>query len=223
MSIAVIDYGLGNLRSVAKALEASGAKIALTNDPAKISKAKAIVFPGVGAFKKGMDNLNELKILPVLLKSIEAGVPFLGLCLGLQLLFSESEEYGNHKGFGIIKGKVKRFEPKLNPALSQELTVLRKGGVKVPHMGWNQVKQSAAHSPQSTDLFKGIPDNSYFYFVHSYYVEPEDKNIIIGTTDYGIKFASAINKDNIWGLQFHPEKSSAIGLKVLENFVKYVK
>jgi len=206
MSIAVIDYGLGNLRSVAKALEVSGAKIVVTNNPAKISKAKAIVFPGVGAFKKGMDNLNELKILPVLLKSIEAGVPFLGLCLGLQLLFSESEEYGTHKGFGIIKGKVKKFDNRL----------------KVPHMGWNQVGK-IENTKQKADLFKGIPDSSFFYFVHSYYVEPEDKNIIVGTTDYGIKFASAINKDNIWGLQFHPEKSSTIGLKVLENFVKYAK
>ncbi len=211
MSIAVIDYGLGNLRSVAKALETAGAEVDVTNNPKNIANAKAIVFPGVGAFHKGMQNLEKSDILPALIKSIKEGVPFLGLCLGLQLLFTESEEHGIHQGFDLIKGSVKRFKPKL----------------KVPHMGWNEVKLKMKNEKLKIDeklkIFEGIPDNSYFYFVHSYYVEPEDKDIIIATTDYGIEFASAINKDNVWGLQFHPEKSGEIGLKILENFVKYVK
>ena len=214
--IVVIDYGLGNLRSVAKALELAGAEVIVTNEPKKINDATAIVFPGVGAFSKGMENLEKLDILPVLLKSIKNGTPFLGLCLGLQLLFTQSEEHGAHKGLDIIKGEVKRFT----------------GKIKVPHMGWNQVKQrtentcptaSVRRGEQRTDLLKGVPDNSYFYFVHSYYVVPEDKSIISTTTDYGIEFVSSIQKDNIFGLQFHPEKSSELGLKLLSNFVSMLK
>lgn len=199
--IAVIDYGLGNLRSVAKALEVVGAKTKVTNNPDVITQAKAIVFPGVGAFHRGMENLNRLGILPAIFDAIKNNKPFLGICLGLQLLFTESEEHGIHKGFDIIKGRVKRFT----------------GNMKIPHMGWNQVKL------QRSGLFKDIPDNSYFYFVHSYYVEPEDKDVVIGTTEYGIDFTSAINKGNIWGVQFHPEKSTELGLKILENFVKNVR
>lgn len=201
--IAVIDYGLGNLRSVSKALEKAGAKTKVTNSPKVISKAEAIVFPGVGAFSKGMENLRKLKILKTITDSIKSGKPFLGLCLGLQLLFTESEEYGNHKGFSIIKGKVKRFM----------------GKVKIPHMGWNQVKFTGQHA----DLFKGVNKGNYFYFVHSYYVEPEDKSIITTRTDYGIEFASSIQKNNIYGLQFHPEKSGELGQRVLENFIRNVR
>ncbi len=196
--IAVIDYGMGNLRSVSKALESVGAETKVTNSPEDIKSAEAIVLPGVGAFCRGMENLEQLGLSPAILESIKNNKPFLGICLGLQLLFTESEEHGVSKGLGILKGSVKKFAP----------------NVKIPHMGWNQIKLN------TTDLFDGIPDNSYFYFDHSYYVEPKDKNTVIAVTQYGKDFVSAVNKDNIWGVQFHPEKSSDLGLKILKNFVE---
>ncbi len=212
--IAVIDYGLGNLRSVSKALEAVGAKTKVTNEPKDIANASALVLPGVGAFYRAMENFSNLGVLSSIFKAIKSGKPFLGICLGLQLLFTESEEHGRHKGFDILKGKVKKIDSQ----------------VKIPHMGWNQVKvrktedrkQKTESRGQKTDIFKDIPDKSYFYFDHTYYVEPEDKEIIIATTKYGRDFVSAVNKDNIWGLQFHPEKSTALGLKILGNFCRYV-
>ena len=200
--IVVIDYGMGNLRSVSKALESVGAQTKVTNSPADIKSAEAIVLPGVGAFCRGMENLTKEKLLPAISEAIENNKPFLGICLGLQLLFTESEEHGISKGLNIIKGNVRKFD----------------SSVKIPHMGWNQLKYQKAKDREQ--LFKDIPDNSYFYFDHSYYVEPEDKNIIIATTDYGKDFVSAVNKDNIWGVQFHPEKSSDLGLKILKNFVE---
>ena len=209
MGIAVIDYGMGNLRSVSKALETVGAETEVTKNPEIIARAKGIVLPGVGAFSSGMENLKKLNIIPALFETFKKKKPFLGICLGLQLLFSESEEYGVHRGLDIIKGKIKRFN----------------GSLKVPHMGWNQVKTSSQKSEvrkEKTEIFEGIPDNSYFYFVHSYYVEPEDKNDILATTDYGIEFVSAIQRDNIFGVQFHPEKSGDIGLQFLKNFLSYV-
>lgn len=209
MGIVIIDYGLGNLRSVSKAFESIGANVAVTNDPYKISKAKAIVLPGVGAFQRGIENLRRINILPSLVRAIKEGKPFLGICLGLQLLFTESEEHGLHRGLDIIKGKVKRFE----------------SIVKVPHMGWNTVKQlkiNPAKAGEKLKIFDGIKDNSYFYFVHTYFVKPDDKSIITATTEYGKDFVSAINKDNVWGVQFHPEKSSTTGLKFLSNFYRYV-
>ncbi len=205
--IAVIDYGLGNLRSVSKALEAIGAEVEVTNDSKKIARARAIVLPGVGAFSRGMANLRTQGILPSILRSIEAGKPFLGICLGLQLLFTESEEHGICKGLDIIKGRVNKFT---NVA-------------KIPHMGWNQVKINKSKAGYGKpDLFRGIPDNSYFYFVHSYHVEPDDKAIVVGKTKYGLEFTSVVNRDNVWGVQFHPEKSAGLGLKLLENFRRYV-
>ena len=202
--ISVIDYGTGNLRSVSKALESVGAKVAVTDKPEEIISADAIVLPGVGAFYRGMENLKERNLLPAVYKAIENNKPFLGICLGLQLLFTESEEHGASKGLGIIRGKVKKFSHSL----------------KIPHMGWNNIKLKMENEKVKTDILKGIPDNSYFYFVHSYYAEPEDKNVIIATTNYGIDFACAVNKDNVWGVQFHPEKSSELGLKILKNFVE---
>lgn len=199
--IAVVDYGMGNLRSVSKALESVGAKVKVTNSLKDIKGADAIVLPGVGAFQRAMKNLSKLGISSAILKAIKDKKPFLGICLGLQLLFTESEEYGLHKGLDIVKGKVKRFEP----------------GLKVPHMGWNRVKIKPT---DKKGLFNNVPDNSFFYFVHTYCVEPEDKGVISGTTEYGKEFASAINKDNVYGVQFHPEKSSKLGLKILENFLK---
>lgn len=203
--ITVIDYGLGNLRSVVKALESVGARVKVTSNSPDITKAKAIVLPGVGSFQRAIENLNKLEILHALYSAIKEGdKPFLGICLGLQLLFMESEEHGSHKGLNIVEGRVRRFST----------------AMKIPHMGWNQIKLKIKN--KSSKIFDGIPDNSYFYFVHSYYVEPKDKNVVTTTTDYGIEFASSIQKDNVYGLQFHPEKSSELGLKILENFVKNV-
>jgi glutamine amidotransferase len=205
--IAVIDYGLGNLRSVSKALEAIGAEVEVTNNTEKVAGAKAIVLPGVGAFSRGMENLKAQGILPSILRSIKAGKPFLGICLGLQLLFTESQEHGTCNGLDIIKGKVKRLT----------------NAVKIPHMGWNQVKINKPKANYGKpDLFRGIPNNSYFYFVHSYYVEPDDKSFVMGKTEYGLEFVSVVNRDNVWGVQFHPEKSAGLGLKFLENFCHYV-
>jgi glutamine amidotransferase len=221
--IAVIDYGMGNLRSVSKALESVGAKTIVIDNPNEIISADAVVLPGVGAFYRGMENLKEKNLLPAIYRAVQDNKPFLGICLGLQLLFTESEEHGISKGLDIIKGKVKKFSTGVNPALA------RKSWVKIPHMGWNQVKLKIKNQKSKmenekvkTNVFNGIPDGSYFYFDHSYYVEPEDKNTIAATTDYGIDFVSAVNKDNIWGVQFHPEKSSDLGLKILKNFVKSI-
>lgn len=217
--IAVIDYGLGNLRSVSKALESVGAEVKVTNNPESISRAKAIVFPGVGAFYRGIENLKRLGILPSIFKAIKEGKPFLGICLGLQLFFTESEEHGLHRGLGVIKGKVKKF------VFSSKRYALSDIRLKIPHMGWNKVKIKATHfhrcSESKIKIFKGIPDESYFYFVHTYYVKPEDKETIVATTEYGEDFVSVVNKDNVWGVQFHPEKSGDLGLKILENFCRY--
>jgi glutamine amidotransferase len=202
--VAVIDYGLGNLRSVSKALEAVGAGVKVTSSAGAIADSSAIVLPGVGTFKRAMDNLARLRILPSMLKAIKQGRPFLGICLGLQILFTESEEHGYCKGLDIISGKVKKFG----------------SGMKIPHMGWNSIKFKAQGA--KSKIFNDIPDGSYFYFVHSYYVTPQDKGMIVATTEYGDEFTSAVNKDNIWGVQFHPEKSEKPGLKILENFCRNV-
>lgn len=202
--IVVIDYGLGNLRSVTKALEKVGATVELTSDPETIVSAKGAVLPGVGAFSAGMENLRSLGLLPALRERIEEGRPLLGICLGLQLLFTVSEEHGVYEGLDVIKGKVVRFGE----------------GLKIPHMGWNAIKP--VRQPPASHLFEGIPDNTFFYFVHSYYVVPEDGSVTAATCEYGVEFACAIARDNLFAVQFHPEKSSDLGLKVLENFVKYV-
>jgi len=199
---------MGNLHSVAKALEyvasPSGCQIHITNETDLILNSDAIVLPGVGAFGKGMENLKKIGIFDVLKNRIKEGIPFLGICLGLQLLFTESTEHGSFKGFGLVNGKVIRFP----------------SSVKIPHMGWNQVVYKTKEAGNT--IFGNIKDKEYFYFVHSYYVEPENKDLVIATTDYGIEFASAINKDNIYGVQFHPEKSSTLGLNIFSNFVKLI-
>src|SRR3989338_1870466 len=215
--LAVIDYGMGNLRSVAKALEAAGAAdVRITSDPEIISQADKIVLPGVGAIKEAMRELRRLGLIKVIKDNIFKK-PFLGICLGLQLLFSESEEGGKVKGLGIFPGKVKRFPDKL----------------KVPHMGWNQIKIKNQKSPakagsrrmlsnrrEKVKILKNTTDNAYFYFCHSYYVTPKDKRLIAATTDYGREFVSAIARDNLFACQFHPEKSQKAGLALLSNFVK---
>ena len=201
--ITIIDYGMGNLRSVQKAFEKFCSNVVVSSSAKDILKADKIVLPGVGAFKTAMDELKKRGLIQPIKASIKEGKPFLGICLGLQLLFSESEEGKKIKGLDIIEGKVRKFK--------------EKDGLKIPHMGWNIVK-SKVKSKNSKILY-GIEKNSYMYFVHSYYVAPKDKSVILCETDYGGNFASGVHKDNIWGLQFHPEKSQSIGLKIVENFV----
>lgn len=196
--IAVIDYNMGNLRSVAKALELLDAKVIVTSDIKLIKKADKIVFPGVGAFGDAMIELKKLNLIDTLKEEIFKK-PFLGICLGLELLFEGSEEAKDVKGLSIFKGSVKRFSRK----------------VKIPHMGWNQIMIK-----KGCPIFKNIPDNTFMYFCHSYYVAPSDKNIIATQTKYDLDFVSAVAKDNIFAVQFHPEKSQKIGLKLLENFIK---
>lgn len=197
--IAIIDYDMGNLRSVSKAFERVGAETSVTRDPKVISNASHVVLPGVGAFKDCMRNLEEYGLIEPIRKAIRSGKPFLGICLGLQLLFDESDEFGPHKGLGVIKGRVVRFPDDRS--------------LKVPHMGWNDIRIRKA-----SRLLDGIEDHSYFYFVHSYYAVPEDTGVNLTTTAYGPEFTSSIEKDNIMACQFHPEKSQKTGLRVLKNF-----
>ncbi|SPQ00519.1 Imidazole glycerol phosphate synthase subunit HisH [Candidatus Sulfobium mesophilum] len=200
--IAIVDYGMGNLRSVEKGFQKVGVDAKVTSSPKDVENARAVVLPGVGAFRDCIRNLTELSLTEAIAKSIQKGKPYLGICLGLQVLFSESEEFGRCKGLDIFRGKVVRFQ------ISE----------KVPHMGWNNVK--IARRPP---IFSAVPDDSFFYFVHSYYVVPDDKEIVSGTSDYGLTFTSMIWKDNVFATQFHPEKSQSLGLKVLSGFGEFVK
>lgn len=200
--IAIVDYGMGNLRSVEKGFLRVGVDAKVVSDPAELDNAAGIVLPGVGAFRDCIRNLTETGLLEAIKESIQKGKPYLGICLGLQVLFSESEEFGLCKGLDILKGRVVKFP---------------EGRLKVPHMGWNNIK--ILRRPSMID---DIPDNGYFYFVHSYYVVPEDKDIVAATTEYGIEFTSMVWKDNIFATQFHPEKSQELGLKVLKGFGDFV-
>ncbi len=205
--IAIIDYGMGNLRSVQKAFEQMGAKARITSRPRDLATAEKIVFPGVGAFGAAMKELKKRKLVQPIKAAIKEGKPFLGLCLGMQLLFEKSEEAPGVKGLCILKGNVKKFK-------------FKKRGLKVPHMGWNNIARSSSLMAHGREILKGVPGNSYVYFVHSYYVGPKDKRITLMTTDYGIRFVSGVQKDNIYGFQFHPEKSQEVGLKIVKNFVR---
>ena len=211
--IAVIDYGMGNLRSVQKALEKIGSRAIIANTPGQVLDASSVILPGVGAFAKCMNNLEELGLVDSICRSIEAGKPFLGICLGLQLLFTESEEFGNPKGLNIIKGRVVRFPTNLTGTDSNNQ--MPKVRLKVPHMGWNSLRFR-----KRVPVYEHIDDGSYLYFVHSFYVVPEDENIISTTTTHGIEFTSSIWKDNIIAMQFHPEKSQRLGLQILKNFIE---
>lgn len=197
--IAIIDYGMGNLRSVQKALEKGGQTAVITQDSQQLREAQKIVLPGVGAMRPAMEKLKNLHFIDAIQKAVQDGKPFLGICLGLQLLFEKSTEGGDIPGLGILKGTVERFSM-----------------LKVPHMGWNQLQIQKDRCP----LLNGVAQSASVYFCHSYYVNPEDPQIILTLTDYGIPFTSAIWKDNIFGVQFHPEKSQAVGLRILENFGK---
>lgn len=187
---------MANLASVRKAFEAVGATVRISGRPEDIRDTSHLVLPGVGAFGDAMQNIRKQGIDEAVLEAIENGTSFLGICLGLQVLFTESEEMGTHRGLGIFKGKVRRFNKGL-----------------VPQIGWNQ-----AHFMHENPIMEGIPNHSYFYFVHSYYVDPVDRKDVITETDYHINYASIVGRDRIWGIQFHPEKSQQKGLKILENF-----
>ncbi|MFO0706258.1 MAG: imidazole glycerol phosphate synthase subunit HisH [Nitrospira sp.] len=197
--IAIIDYGMGNLRSVHKAFEAVGHQAVVTRDLHVIGDASHVVLPGVGAFGDCMANLQQYDLNESVRTAIRSGKPFLGICLGLQLLFTESEEFGLHKGLDIVPGRVRRFVPESR--------------LKVPHMGWNQVNMQRA-----CPVFDGIPDGSNWYFVHSYFVDPSDRQVAATTTTYGIPFVSSIWKNNVVACQFHPEKSQRVGLRLIKNF-----
>lgn len=200
----MIDYGMGNLRSVSKALEKVGARVEWAHKPADLKNADAIVLPGVGAFEKAMRNLTKQKMVQPLRRWILDEKPFLGICLGYQLLFEGSAEGKKISGLGVFKGRVKKFAPRKN--------------LKVPHMGWNRASVSGAES----SCLKGLGKNPYFYFVHSYFPVPKDKKFVATRTGYGETFASSVARKNLFASQFHPEKSGEAGLKILANFVKGV-
>ncbi len=199
--IAIIDYQMGNLRSVQKGFEKVGHAAVITSDPAELARAERIVLPGVGAFPDAIAELRRRGLVEPIKQAIAAGKPFLGICLGLQLLFETGYEGGMHEGLGILRGKVVRFE------LPHEF--------KVPHMGWNR-----GSIRQPAPILKDIADGTHFYFVHSYYVVPEDPSLIAIEADYGHPFCAAIWRDNLFATQFHPEKSQTEGLKLLKNFAE---
>ncbi len=220
-TIAIIDYGMGNLRSVAHALaQVTSAKIIVSNAPDVIKNADRVIFPGQGAMPDCLRELQARGLSEVILE-VAKTKPFLGICLGLQVLFEESEESEksandkNAQGLGIFKGCVKRFSPDVGKAQLGQAQ-LGKAPLKIPHMGWNNVAQTLPHP-----LWHKIPNESRFYFVHSFYVDTPEKNIIAGQTDYGTNFTSAISSDNLFALQCHPEKSAKLGLQLLENFVHW--
>ena len=199
--IAIIDYGMGNLRSVQKGFEKVGHQAVVTSDPAEVAAASKVVLPGVGAFEDAMTELRRRGMIEPILAAIDADKPFLGICLGLQLLFERSYEHGTHQGLGVLRGEVVRFD------LPSEYSV--------PHMGWNQLD-----IPRRAPILEEIEEGTHVYFVHSYYVVPEDEEVIATTTDYGSPFCSMIWRGNTFATQFHPEKSQSEGLKILKNFAE---
>jgi glutamine amidotransferase len=197
--IAVIDYGAGNLRSVVNAVNKLGYRPKVTSNSDDVLNAQAVILPGVGAAADTVFNLNSLGLVEPVCRFIAEERPFLGVCIGLQILFTGTEEGGWHECLDILPGSVRKLPPAL----------------KIPHMGWNQVKQRAAHP-----IFNGIPDEANFYFVHSYYVEPDDRSLVVGETEYGISLCSVITRGNLVATQFHPEKSGEVGLRFYDNFLK---
>ncbi len=197
--ITIVDYGAGNLRSVVNALVWLGYRSEITSDPQKVLAAHTLILPGVGAAGNTVANLNGLGLTGPLCEHIRTGKPFLGICIGLQVLFTGTEEGGWNECLGIFPGRVRRF-----PA-----------GEKVPHMGWNQVRQMVPHP-----VFEGIPDDTNFYFVHSYYADPEDRSLVAGETEYGVRFCSILTWENLVATQFHPERSGEAGLRIYDNFLK---
>jgi glutamine amidotransferase len=195
--VAIIDYGVGNLRSVEKAFAATGCEAVVTGDEGELRAAERLVLPGVGAFAACMKALTERGFDRLVRERAEAGTPLLGVCVGMQLLFEESEEFGSTPGLGLLRGRVRRFD----------------GELVVPQVGWNRIHQRRPH-----DLFEGVEDGSFCYFVHSFYCEPGDDVVVMGQTEYGGRYASVVAEGNVCGVQFHPEKSQAVGLRMLKNF-----
>jgi glutamine amidotransferase len=195
--VAIIDYGVGNLRSVEKAFAATGHRAIVSGDKSELQSAKRLVLPGVGAFAACMSALKEHALVDLVRERALAGTPLLGVCVGMQMLFDESEEFGRSEGLGLIPGRVRRFADDL----------------VVPQVGWNRIRQTQKHP-----LFDQIADDSFFYFVHSYFCEPSRDEVVAGKTDYGVEYASVVASKNICGVQFHPEKSQAVGLQMLANF-----
>ena len=199
--IAIIDYDAGNIRSVENALIALGEEVVITRDPEILLQAEKVILPGVGAFGDAMEKLHAYRLVDVIHQIVEKKTPFLGICLGLQLLFEESEESPGVEGLGILKGKIKRIPDE--------------DGLKVPHIGWNSL-----HLEHNGRLFQNIPENSYVYFVHSYYLEAQDPEIVKASTEYGVHIHASVEKGNVFACQFHPEKSSETGLQILKNFAE---
>ncbi len=204
MSVIIVDYDSGNLRSVQKAFESLGASATLSRDPARVRDARALVLPGQGAFRDCVEKLESFGLVQAVRDKILEGVPFLGICVGYQLLFDESEEHGRTQGLGILRGRVVRFPHDL-----------RAGGqrLKVPHMGWNRL-----HKTRDVDVLAGVTEGDHVYFVHSYYPVPEDPGVVATTTGYGVEFASSVARGNLYACQFHPEKSQRVGLAILDAF-----
>jgi len=197
--LTIIDYGVGNLRNVYMAFRRIGVEANVTADASDLHKASALVLPGVGAFGDSMANIERLGLEDAIVAGVRDGLPFLGICAGLQLLFEVSEEMGEHRGLGILPGRVVRFP----------------SGLVVPHMGWNQI-----HQTQDSRMWAGVPDHSHAYFVHSYCVQPVDASVVAATTDYGVDFCSAVAQANLFAIQFHPEKSQDVGERILRNFIE---
>ncbi len=206
--VTMIDYGGSNLRSAQKAFEYVGAEVVVTTDPDVVARADKLVLPGVGAFCPGMEALNDRGLSAAARSAAIAGVPMLGICLGMQFLFDISEEMGEHQGLGLVPGRVVRFDPVAADGQTGA------DALKVPHMGWNEIHHDGSHP-----LLAGVPSGAHGYFVHSYYCEPEQDGDVIARTDYGLAFASIVGRDNVLGIQFHPEKSQSVGLRILSNFV----
>lgn len=197
MRVAIIDYGVGNLRSVEKAFAATGCEAMVTGEESELRKADRLVLPGVGAFGACVKALSERGFDHLVREQVRSGTPLLGVCVGMQLLFEESDEFGSTPGLGLMRGRVRRFE----------------NGLVVPHVGWNRIHQRKAHA-----LFEGVDDGAFCYFVHSFYCEPADETVVVGQTEYGGRYASVVAQGNVCGVQFHPEKSQEIGLRMLKNF-----
>lgn len=199
--IGIIDYDAGNIRSVEKALQYLGQETVVSRDPQVLLKADKVILPGVGSFGDAMENLKKYGLVPVIHEIVEKGTPFLGICLGLQLLFESSDETPGVKGLGILKGKILRIPP--SP------------GLKIPHMGWNSL-----HLEHNGRLFRGIEEQAYVYFVHSFYLKAAEEEIVKASTEYGVHIHASVEKDNVFACQFHPEKSGDVGLRILKNFVE---
>jgi imidazole glycerol-phosphate synthase subunit HisH len=202
MAIGIIDYGVGNLASVEKAFTSQGLKAFVSREEKELRAADRLVLLGVGAFGYAMESLRNLGFDELVIEAAKAGKPIIGLCVGLQMMFDEGHEFGVHRGLGLLPGKVIKFSE----------------GVRVPHVGWNQVAYQNGSSQHP--VFKGLPDQSFYYFVHSFYAEPTDRSSVLGETEYAHAFASICGRDNVIGVQFHPEKSQAAGLRLLKNFAE---